>query len=149
MSTNRQRPYIASYCFIRNDDKILFQRRFNTGYLDGMWGLPSGFVNEGEDALMAASRELQEETGLIVSREDWRFLCIMHRRTSIEIIDVFFLTDTYTGVPRICEPLKCDGLGFYQLRNLPRPLIDYIELAAGYIKSLGHQGGTINTIGWS
>ena len=45
MTAELQRPYLASYCMIRANDAILVQRRFNTGYLDGHWALPS--VHEG------------------------------------------------------------------------------------------------------
>ena len=50
-----------------------------TGYLDGHWALPSGHAIDGEDALTAASRELLEETSLIVKPEDWQFHPPMHR----------------------------------------------------------------------
>ena len=82
MTAELQRPYLASYCMIRANDAILVQRRFNTGYLDGHWALPSGHAIDGEDALAAASRELLEETSLIVKSDDWRFVCAMHRRTN-------------------------------------------------------------------
>jgi ADP-ribose pyrophosphatase YjhB (NUDIX family) len=101
MPIQLQRPYLASYCIIRAGDTILVQRRFNTGYLDGHWALPSGHVDDGEDALAAASRELLEETSLIVKPEDWQFVCAMHRRTDRAIIDLFFSTDRFVGTPRI------------------------------------------------
>ncbi|MFN3670711.1 MAG: NUDIX domain-containing protein, partial [Bosea sp. (in: a-proteobacteria)] len=93
----RQRPHLASYCLLRVGETILLQRRFNTGYLDGCWGAPSGHVDEGEDALSAASRELREETGLIVEPSAWRFVCAKHRRTSLTIIDLFFTAEDVQG----------------------------------------------------
>jgi 8-oxo-dGTP diphosphatase len=122
MTVQLQRPYLASYCLIQANDTILVQRRFNTGYLDGQWALPSGHAIDGEDALAAASRELLEETGLIVKSDDWRFVCAMHRRTDRTIIDLFFTTDKFLGTPRICEPTKCDGLAFFPINALPQPL---------------------------
>jgi 8-oxo-dGTP diphosphatase len=42
----------------------------------GQWGLPGGHVEHGEDPLVAAHRELMEETGLTVDRLNlwWRGL---------------------------------------------------------------------------
>ena len=125
------------------------QRRFNTGYLDGQWALPSGHANDGEDALAAASRELLEETGLIVKSDDWRFVCAMHRRTDRTIIDLFFTTDRFFGTPRICEPTKCDGLAFFPMNALPQPLAGYIGVAVDCLKGIGPRHGSYYSEGWS
>jgi 8-oxo-dGTP diphosphatase len=134
---------------IQLDDTILVQRRFNTGYLDGHWALPSGHVSAGEDALTAASRELLEETSLIVDPADWNFVCAMHRRTDRTIIDLFFATHKFVGTPRICEPTKCDGLGFFAMNTLPSPLAGYIAVAIDCLKGYGTHHGFYHSEGWS
>ena len=144
-----QRPYLASYCLIRANDEILVQRRFNTGYLDGQWALPSGHVIDEEDALAAASRELLEETGLIVKSDDWRFVCAMHRRTDRTIVDLFFTTDKFLGTPYICEPTKCDGLAFFPMNALPRPLAGYVGVALDCLKGISPRHGAYHREGWS
>lgn len=148
MITQLQRPYLASYCLIRASDTILLQRRFNTGYLDGHWALPSGHVIDEEDALTGASRELLEETGLIVATGDWRFVCAMHRRTDRTIVDLFFTTDKFLGTPRICEPTKCDGLAFFRTAALPHPLAGYIGVALDYLRDGPPQHGAYHSEGW-
>ena len=148
MTIQVQRPYLASYCLIRANDTILLQRRFNTGYLDGHWALPSGHVIDEEDARTGASRELLEETGLIVATNNWRFVCAMHRRTDRTIVDLFFTTDKFLGSPRICEPTKCDGLAFFRTAALPQPLAGYIGVALDYLRDGLPQHGAYHSEGW-
>ena len=124
------------------------QRRFNTGYLDGHWALPSGHAIDGQDALAAASRELLEETSLVVKSDDWCFVCAVHRRTNRTIINLLFTTDMFFGTARICEPTKCDGLAFFPMNALPQPLAGYIGVAVDCLKGINPRHGSYYSEGW-
>ncbi len=60
-----QDPKVAAAVLIEKENKVLLVRRVNEPYR-GMWTLPAGFVNGGEDPAAAAARECLEETNLIV-----------------------------------------------------------------------------------
>lgn len=59
---------IIVHALIFNKEKkvLLIRRSTNENVLPGMWDIPGGTLEDGEDPEKGARREIQEETGLIV-----------------------------------------------------------------------------------
>ena len=62
---------LAVQCWIINKKReiLLTQRKFDKGY-GGMWEPTGGLVISGENSIQGVKRELQEEIGLNISKED-------------------------------------------------------------------------------
>jgi 8-oxo-dGTP diphosphatase len=58
-------PKVAAAVLVQKDGRVLLVRRANEPHR-GLWTLPAGFINGGEDPAKAAARECLEETGLVV-----------------------------------------------------------------------------------
>lgn len=60
-----QDPKVAAAVLVEDGSRVLLVRRANEPFR-GLWTLPAGFINGGEDPARAAERECLEETGLTV-----------------------------------------------------------------------------------
>ena len=58
-------PKVAVAVLLEQDNLVLLVRRLNEPFR-GLWSLPAGYVDAGEDPARAAERECLEETGLKV-----------------------------------------------------------------------------------
>ena len=58
-------PKVAAAVLVEEGSRVLLVRRANDPFR-GLWTLPAGFINGGEDPAEAAARECFEETGLNV-----------------------------------------------------------------------------------
>ncbi|CAN5757866.1 hypothetical protein BH11PAT2_BH11PAT2_02470 [soil metagenome] len=106
------------------EDKILLARRFNTGYFDGAYEMPSGHMDGNETVRAAAAREAFEETGVTIKEEDLEIVHVMHRfGEKYERIEFFLTASDWKGEPSITEPEECDDLQWYALDELPVNMI--------------------------
>lgn len=121
---------IASvYLFYIKDNKILLLLRKNTGYMDGMYGLPAGHVEDNEPLTHAAAREIKEELDIDLNPKDVNFVHTMHRKGNDIRIDFFFVVDNLNQEPKNNEPHKCEHLTWFPVHELPENIIPYIQTA--------------------
>ena len=100
MNLPRHNIIPASYLLLLNNGKVLLQRRCNTGFEDGNYGLISGHVEVGETFTQGLIREIHEEIGIILRPTDIELVHIMHRKAATsERVDAFFVVRTWQGEP--------------------------------------------------
>lgn len=111
----------ATYVILRNQEgNFLLLRRHNTGYLNGYYDVPSGHVEFGETLTETALRELKEEAGVSAESSALKLWHINQFYANGEVYYCFyFLLDSWTGEPRICESHRCDDMGFFAPDDMP------------------------------
>lgn len=125
--TERFTLAVAVYFVLIKDNKILLQQRAGTNYMNGYYGVPSGHLEAGEGCLHALVREVKEETGLEIKKEDLVFKQVINNVSNREYMCLFYTVNKYTGVPKIMEPHKCTDLRFFSLDNLPENLVPELK----------------------
>jgi 8-oxo-dGTP diphosphatase len=136
MSNKRFTLRSAVYLFVFKDDKVLLSRRFNTGWMDGMYSLIAGHIDGNETANDAMVREAFEEARIKINRQDLEPATVLHRKsTDQEYIDFFFVVRKWKGQPTIGEPSKCDDLKWFSLNTLPANLLPHIKEALNNYKN--------------
>ncbi len=118
---------VSVYVIFLKEDKVLLSRRFNTGWQDGNYGLPSGHLESQETLIEALLRETAEEIGIKLNQENVTFIHVMHRKSNY--IDFFFLARNWTGDPKNMEPNKCDDLKWFPLNKLPDNMVPSVKFA--------------------
>ncbi len=99
------------------DGKLLLGRR-KGAYGAGEWGLPGGHLEQGETMVLAAARELAEETSLTAS--GFAFANLTNDNNSIEhYIEVGFVAEGLAGEVALMEPDKCSEWRWFPLDALP------------------------------
>ena len=132
MAKDRNKLVHAAYLLLRDGDKILLARRFQTGYRDGEYSIPAGHVEQGETFTVTAIRESKEEIGVSVTEADLTLAHIMQRNKMSdsdygERLDVVFAAETWQGEVENMEPHKCDDLLWCDIANPPENTIPYIK----------------------
>lgn len=137
MKNEKQTAYLACLLLLRRENKVLLLRRFNTGYMDGNYTMPSGHLDGIETAKKAVKREAREEIGIKVNLKDLKLVHMMHRRKEDKTgiyVDFFFTAERFKGKPRIVETDKCDDVRWFDINHLPKNTIPFIVAAIKRIR---------------
>jgi 8-oxo-dGTP diphosphatase len=138
---------VSVFVIVQDAGDVLLLRRSNTGWKDGYLSLPAGAHDGGETLEQAASRELHEETGLLVAPEYMQLVHLMHCQSGdrgSEWLGAFFLAQRWDGSPMIGEPDKHDQLSWHPIHTLPTDVIPYTKQGI----ELGISGIPFSTFGW-
>jgi 8-oxo-dGTP diphosphatase len=125
MPKERFKCVIAVFLMLEREGKLFLMRRANTGYMDGLYGLPAGHHDGGEFLKEAMAREAKEELDILINPADLEFIHLVHRpfANDADRLDVYFRCKTWEGEPKNLEPEKCDDMGWFSLKDLPKNLI--------------------------
>ncbi|MGW1006457.1 NUDIX hydrolase [Streptomyces sp. NPDC002520] len=140
------RSVIGVHLILQREDKVLLGLRAGTGWRDGHYHVPAGHLEAGETATAGAVREAEEELGLSLREQDLELVHTVHHWTADDDprLQLFFVVNSWDGEPVNMEPHKCAHLGWYPLRDLPEPMVDFTAAA---LKAFP-QGITFSCVGW-
>ncbi|MDR1017911.1 MAG: NUDIX domain-containing protein [Lachnospiraceae bacterium] len=133
----RFRLPISVQLLLVKDNKILLQRRYNTGYEDGKYSFVGGHKEENEEVIEAVIREAKEEIGIEIENKDLQVIEILHRKTEYdEYIDFVIKADRWKGTPEIVEKDKCDQLLWVDKDSIPSNTILFVkEILNDYVNN--------------
>ncbi len=90
-------PGGACVAAVTDDGRVAMVRQFRYPFREHLYEIPAGKLEPGEDPLLAAQRELSEETGLEAGR--WEQLCVLYTSPGIssERLFLYLATDLRQG----------------------------------------------------
>lgn len=139
MSNNydTQRPYLATYMIVRENNKVALLLRTGTPWMNGYYGLPAGKVEKGEPFLQTSIREAKEELGIEIEPTNLELLLTQHynetQDTDNSWINLFFEVKKWQGTPVNAEPSRHGELSWFAIDKLPKNIIPNVLAALNKI----------------
>ena len=120
-------PVTVQVMLFNKNNEVLLLKRHSTGFNDGLYGFVGGHVEKNEQIVDAAIREVKEEIGVDINRENLYFKSVLNRKISknIAYVDFVFMTKKWKGSINNMEPEKCSELVWADLNNLPSQIMDF------------------------
>lgn len=109
-------PKVAVAVLVMQNDQVLLVRRANNP-MRGLWTLPAGFMDAGEDPRQAAERECLEETGLTVRAGELIDVIYGLEHSRGAHLVIFYRAELLDGELHAKDDV--DSAAFYSLYELP------------------------------
>ena len=129
---------------------VLLQRGPNAKFAQGMWDLPVGKNDPGEPITATAIRELREEAGLHIDRNDLRLAHVIHGARGVEAPDGFltvvFACHQWTGTLTNGEPHKHAQVAWTPTNEIPT---EFVSTTATALRSYLAGGSEVSVDSWA
>lgn len=127
----KQEARSAVNALIIKNNQILLLKRQNTGFCDGLYGVPAGHIDDLEMASTAMIRELKEEINLTVNKDNIEQVFTVHKlqKEKVYIHYFFKITNFNESEIKNNEPYKCAELKWFDIDKLPENLQIYVKKA--------------------
>jgi 8-oxo-dGTP pyrophosphatase MutT (NUDIX family) len=131
----------------RGGQVLLGLRHPGSAYAGGSWHVLAGHC-EAEAASACLVREAYEEAGLVIESADVELVHTVHMReqpTDPPRIQLFFRALRWEGEPKLREPDKCVQWQWWNVKDLPAPIVPYTRAAIEGIRA----GRVYTELGWT
>ncbi len=123
---------LSCFIWIINDrEEILLQQRLATAKkMPNMWGTTAGGVISGETSLNGAIRELREELGINVNKEELEFIGSNKRIN--DFVEVWLCRKNINISELILEPSEVQNAQWFSIKEFEKMLNEGTGIDSGY-----------------
>ncbi|MFG3026650.1 NUDIX domain-containing protein [Streptomyces sp. NPDC048254] len=139
---------VGVHLYAERDDHVLLGLRHPaSAYAPSHHHFLAGHCEQ-ESAIACLIREAKEEAGLEVAAADVEFVHVVHLLDTpgtVPRMQLVFRARAWSGEPRVMEPAKCVGWGWWPADALPEPTVAYTRAAIDGIR----HGRLYTEMGWT
>jgi 8-oxo-dGTP diphosphatase len=126
----KKRPGVGIGIMIMKDNKVLLGKRHDDPdkadselHGAGTWTMPGGKLHFLETPEQGAIREVKEETGLDITKDDLKLISLGNEMVEdAHFLTLGFLCENIDGTPKALEPDEITTWEWFDLDSLPKPL---------------------------
>jgi len=130
MENLNKKPGVGVGIMILRDNKILLGKRHGDpekadSELHGelSWTMPGGKLHFGETLKDTACREVLEETGININKENLKLISVTDDMVEdAHFVTIGFLYEGQVEEPKVTEPDEITEWRWFELNNLPSPV---------------------------